>query len=52
MLTYIGIGCVGILLGFMLLIGILGLSYKIILSTLPFVMLAIIRIVKRKEIEV
>lgn len=39
-LSYIGITCLGILLGFMLFIGIISLKYKICLSTLPFWVLA------------
>jgi hypothetical protein len=41
-LTYIGIGCIGILLAFLLLfIGIMSLQYKTLLSTLPFLVLAV-----------
>ena len=41
-LTYIGIGSLGILLLFMFIIGLLHLNYKIILSTIPFILLSII----------
>ncbi|NOS90715.1 MAG: hypothetical protein HOP30_02225 [Cyclobacteriaceae bacterium] len=41
-LTTIGIACLGILIVFMFLIGLLGMHFKIIASTLPFVVLAII----------
>ncbi|MBK7302350.1 MAG: hypothetical protein IPI90_03670 [Saprospiraceae bacterium] len=40
LLTYIGIACLALLLGFMFVIGILGLNYKIIFSTLPFLVVA------------
>ncbi len=36
MLTYAGIACLGILLGFMFCIGIVSLNFKILMSTLPF----------------
>jgi uncharacterized membrane protein (UPF0136 family) len=36
-LTLISITCLGILLVFMLVVGVMGLNYKIILSTLPFI---------------
>ena len=40
LLTYIGIACLALLLGFMFVIGILSLNYKIIFSTLPFLVVA------------
>lgn len=40
-LTYFGIGTLGILLGFMFVIGIIGFNFKIIISTLPFILIAI-----------
>ena len=40
LLTYIGMACLALLLGFMFVIGILGLNYKIIFSTLPFLVVA------------
>lgn len=41
MLAYIGIGCIGLLLGFMFFIGIISLNFKILASTLPFFAIAI-----------
>ncbi len=41
-LTYISIFCLGILLGFMLIIGIISLNYKIALSTIPFIVVSIV----------
>lgn len=40
-LTYIGIACLGLLLGLMFFIGILGMKFKIIISTLPFLVTAV-----------
>ncbi len=41
-LTVLGIACLGILIGFMFVIGLLGMHIKIVASTLPFVALAAI----------
>lgn len=49
MLTYIGMGFLGLLLGLMFLIGILGLNFKIILSTLPFILTSIMVILNYKK---
>lgn len=43
-LTYISIGCLGVLLGFMLVIGLMSLKFKIIISTLPFIVISILTI--------
>lgn len=43
-LTYISIGCLGILLGFMFVIGLMSLNFKIILSIIPFLVVAILTI--------
>lgn len=43
-LTYIGIVCLGLLLGFMFFIGLLGWKIKILCSTLPFLIVAILDI--------
>jgi cobalamin biosynthesis protein CobD/CbiB len=40
-LTYIGIGSLGLLLGFMTLIGIIGKNPKIFFSTIPFLVFAL-----------
>jgi hypothetical protein len=39
-LTYIGIGGIGILFFLMFLIGLIGLNVKILLSTIPFLVIA------------
>lgn len=44
LLTYISIGGLGILLVFMFLIGIMSLNFKIIFSTIPFIVVAILAI--------
>jgi hypothetical protein len=41
-LTYIGMGGLGILLLFMLVIGLMGFNYRIIASTIPFLVVAAI----------
>lgn len=43
-LTYISIGCLGILLGFMFVIGLMSFNYKIISSTIPFLVVSILAI--------
>ena len=48
-LSYIGIGCLGILLGWMFAIGLMSLNFKIILSTIPFLGVAILTIRHNRE---
>jgi 4-hydroxybenzoate polyprenyltransferase len=48
-LSYIGIGCLGILLGWMFVIGWVSLNFKIILSTIPFLVFAIFTIRNYRE---
>jgi hypothetical protein len=48
-LSYIGIGCLGILLGWMFAIGLMSLNFKIILSTIPFLGVAIFTIRNYRE---
>lgn len=43
-LTYIGIGCLGLLLGLMTFIGIIDTSFKILISTLPFLIVSTLAI--------
>ncbi len=43
-LSFTGIACIGILLAFMFVIGILSANWKILLSTLPFLLLSILTI--------
>ena len=39
-LTFLGIGALGILIVFMFLVGIMAFNYKIIISTIPFILLS------------
>ena len=41
-LTYISIGSLGLLLGFMFVLGLMSLNYKIVISTIPFIVISII----------
>lgn len=50
-LTYISIGGLGLLLIFMLAIGILSLNYKIIVSTIPFIVVSIVGIRHYRKIK-
>ena len=50
-LTYIAIGGLGILLAFMLIIGLWGLNYKIIVSTIPFMVVSIFAIRHYRKIK-
>jgi len=43
-LTYLGILGIGILLAFMFVIGLLSVNYKIVLSTIPFLVIAFITV--------
>lgn len=43
-MTFIGVASLGLLLGFILVIGIISLNYKIFLSTLPFVITAVLTV--------
>jgi hypothetical protein len=49
-LIYLSIGCLGLLLGFMFVIGLISLNYKIILSTIPFIIVSVIAIKHYREI--
>jgi len=42
LLTWCGVGSLALLLGFMFLIGLMTMNYRIVLSTLPFVTLGIL----------
>jgi hypothetical protein len=41
LLTFVGLACIGILILFVLLVGVLALNWKIIVSTLPFLTTAV-----------
>lgn len=44
-LTIAGVLCMALLLGFIFLIGVISLSWKLTLSTLPFVVVAVIQLI-------
>lgn len=48
-LTFIGMGCIGLLLGLMFIIGIIGPDIKILLSTLPFIATATIVVLRFRK---
>ncbi len=48
-LTFIGLGCLSLLLVFMFLIGLLSLNFKILLSTIPFVVTGIFVIIEARK---
>jgi hypothetical protein len=48
-LTYLAIGGLSVLLGFMFIIGIISLNFKILLSTFPFLIIAITSIIQYKR---
>jgi hypothetical protein len=43
-LTFISIGGLGLLLGFMCIVGIISMNFKIIISTIPFIFISILTI--------
>ncbi|MBK8465981.1 MAG: hypothetical protein IPL32_09130 [Chloracidobacterium sp.] len=43
-MTFIGLACLGVLLFFISFVGVISLNYKIFLSTLPFVITAILTV--------
>lgn len=48
-LTFIGVACLGLLLGFMFLIGLLSSNFKILLSTVPFIVTAVLAILEARK---
>ncbi len=50
-LTYIGITCLGVLLMFMFVIGILSLNFKILISTIPFLIVSALTIRHYKKMQ-
>lgn len=49
LLTYLGLGSIGILLFIMFLIGLLSLNYKILFSTIPFLVTGFFVIMKNRK---
>ncbi len=50
-LTYISIGSLGLLLGFMFVIGLMSFNYKIVISTIPFIVISISAIIYYRKIK-
>ena len=48
-LTYAGLACVGLLLMFMFLIGLLSFNFKILLSTVPFIVTAVLAVMEARK---
>lgn len=48
-LTYAGISCLGLLLVFMFFIGAISVNFKILISTLPFIVVAILTIISQRK---
>jgi hypothetical protein len=51
-LTYISIFGLGLLVYFLLFVGLISLNYKIVISTIPFVLLSILTILHHKKLKV
>ena len=49
-LTYIGMSCLGVLLMFMFMIGIISLNFKILLSSIPFLAVAVYTVIYTRKI--
>jgi hypothetical protein len=50
-LTYMSISFLGILLGFMFVIGLISLNFKIVISTLPFIVVSIMTLNHHRTIK-
>ena len=48
-LTYLGISFIGLLLLFMFFIGVISVKYNILISTLPFIVLAVLTIINLRK---
>jgi len=48
-LTFIGLACLSLLLLFMFLIGILSLNFKILLSTIPFIITGVLVMIESRR---
>ncbi len=48
-LTFISIGGLGLLLGFMCFIGLISLKFKIIISTIPFIIVSVLTIINYRK---
>lgn len=50
-LTYISISGLGLLLGFMFIVGLMSMNFKIIISTIPFLIVSILAIIHYRKIK-
>ena len=50
-LTYVSIAGLGLLLGFMFIIGLISLNYKIIISTISFLVVAVLTIINLRKLK-
>ena len=50
-LTYISIAGLGLLLGFMFIVGLMSMNFKIIISTIPFIVVSILAIRHYRKIK-
>jgi hypothetical protein len=48
-LTFISIGGLGLLLGFICIIGLISLKFKIIISTIPFIIVSVLTIINYRK---
>jgi len=48
-LTFISIGGLGLLLGFICIIGLISLKFKIIISTIPFIIVSVLNIINYRK---
>ena len=48
-ITFVGLGCLSLLLLFMFLIGILSLNFKILLSTIPFIITGVLVMIESRR---
>jgi hypothetical protein len=48
-LTFIGFACLGLLLGFMFVIGLLSFNLKILVSAIPFIVTAVFAIIEARK---
>ena len=50
-LTYIGVACLGVLLLFIFVVGMISLNYKIAASVIPFILSAVLAILRQRRIK-
>jgi len=50
-LTYIGVACLGVLMLFIFLVGIISLDFRIAVSVIPFIVSAVLTVVHQRKIK-